>query len=151
MFPEPYATIERWLSFVKLDFLSVECLSASYFLSVLAASMFPAVLAAACWLVWAARKYYVITQAAVAAKAAAVKEAGAEGAVEGASAAQRGAERRKLERALQSLWSEHMHAFLLVIYLFTILHFIIILFITIIHIKNLHGITFIIFNHIISK
>ena len=32
VFPEPYRTVTAWLSFVKLDFLSIACLNADYML-----------------------------------------------------------------------------------------------------------------------
>jgi hypothetical protein len=54
-FPEPYSTFTRMLSFVQVDFLSMDCLQSNYYYGVYFASFFPLVIVLMIWGVFALR------------------------------------------------------------------------------------------------
>lgn len=91
-FPEPYGKLTQYMSFVQFDFLSLECLDGGYYWGVYMASAFPLFLAITCWAIWLLRF-------------------SAESVLYLFDPEEGRAEREKL-------WAEHMHAFLLIIYLF---------------------------------
>jgi hypothetical protein len=65
-FPYPYSQFVSWLSFFfDLDFLSVDCFKGGYLLSVYLASAVPALLALACWVIYALRSYLAFDLSAV--------------------------------------------------------------------------------------
>lgn len=89
-FPPPYATLMYYFSFFELDFLSIECYKSGYILSVYLASLFPVLLAILCWLLFLFRRFRLFTKST----------------------------RYRKQNEAQKLYSGHMRAFLLIIYIF---------------------------------
>jgi hypothetical protein len=91
-FPYPYTEITKWLAFIQLDFLNIDCLNGTFYLNVYLSSAFPMILALVCWLIYGIR--YLIETCLGFINSHHQKE------------------------VLHELYSEHMHAFLLLIYIF---------------------------------
>jgi len=86
-FPEPYKKFTELMSWVQLDFFSLECLRGSYYFGVYVSSAFPMVVVALLWIVYAVRHSFEV-------------------------AAGYG------DDITEKLFNEHMHMFLLVVYVF---------------------------------
>jgi hypothetical protein len=79
----------HYISFFELDFLSIDCYKSGYLLTVYLASAFPIFLSIVCWVLYLFRKFCLVS-------------------IHGL----------QYDGAKKLLWDEHMHAFLLIIYVF---------------------------------
>ena len=90
-FPEPYGTLSGFLSFVQLDVINMDCLQGGYYYGVYLASTFPLFLSMIIWSVFFLRLLEIQAVALVTGK-----------------------DPKKIR---QQVFAQHMHAFLLLVYL----------------------------------